>query len=197
MSLTVGGTTAQRKLIENWLRMICWKARVDPTSGKVTFTTDPAPAGACNPTSGCDCLEKLINSKDKAVTIHPETDSKKKIHVPESPLGPAEDTPLDKAHGGVTVPADGSTKGFENNGSPGDGCGSDVHIDMTNNKGQGYDDDGADLWLRLAHELTSGHALQLLNGTCATKKDEAEKQAIDSENKQRSEHGLPLRAIPG
>ncbi len=148
----------------------------------------PAPPGATKLfDSGCECLKALIESPRK-VTIHPVTDPGKKI---KGAAGSDEDT-VEKCGGGATVAKDNG--GYTTPSGPGKGTDgnvgsdADVYIDMTNRNGKGYDH-GMDQWLILAHELTSGHAAQLVAGTCAVAKKDAEAQAIDSENRHRAEHG--------
>lgn len=182
MPLVVNGTGAERQRIMGWLRQICGRLSVDRDTGDTDLST-PSPGGY---RSGCDCLEAIINSH-RTVTIQPWPG-------PDAPLpdggtleglgGCATDIPP----GGSITPAG---PGIGPDGMPGGNT--TVYIDITNNNGHGYDH-GYPIWFVLAHELTTGHAFHLINGTDGPSAAEAEHQAITSEHAHALEHPrLPLR----
>ncbi len=141
----------------------------------------------------CLILNGLLISGSRAVTIQP-------LPGPGSPIPGVPGLTVGDGGGAVTTGGAGSSK--QPDGSPGTGPdgnpGSDctTYVDMSNNGGAGYPH-GAPMWLVLAHELTSGHAFHMTQGTDGPSAAEAETQAIESENTHREEHGLPKHPLPG
>ncbi len=204
MTLQISATDStqiQREQLQTWLKQICWRVKVAIDTGGVSYdSTSSEPADRHGLfEKGCECLKKIIEDRSHAVTIHAATADKK---ITGAVAQGADETTVGKCGGGATVPKN-ATGGYpDDQGHEGSGVGSDVYIDMGNNNGKGYPKPVRDGWLILAHELTGGHAYQLVSGTCAKDKDAAERQAIDSENEQRTEHGgekggYPLRPTGG
>jgi hypothetical protein len=167
------------------LQQICAHAKVDPKTGDVSLTTVSVGYG-----SGCDCLKALISGKRKV-----------KIQLLDCPTRgfPPDHREIGSCLGGATTWTSPSSV-VQPNGNPGRdsrgkvGGDATVYIDRSNNHGRGYNVPGqpnlpCPLWLILAHELTSGHAYHVTRGTSAATQDEAENQAISSENEHRAEHG--------
>jgi hypothetical protein len=174
--------------------------------------------------SGCDCIRTICNSH-RTVTIQPlpkPTSPVPGSGAPPSSSNPAgkPDNTIGEAGGGSTTysPADPlpgknfpPACGYDDDpGKGSDGqVGSDatVYIDMSNNGKNdgtnGYPDhdqvpkpnNGSPMWLILAHELTTGHAYHIVNGTMAFSIIRRETQAQSSENRHRAAHKLPI--IPG
>lgn len=194
MSLWIGGSQASRDRVIRWLQQICWRVRLN-ADGTISRVAGPSVSGAKE--TGCACLEQLISSP-RMVNIYP---LKSKWMKPPGGLplvlygGACTRRP---PMGGVVQP-DGSP-GTGPDGQPGNDT--SVYIDESNNGGKGYVDydrqgnpSPSPMWLKLAHELTSGHALQFVTGTAPQDKKGRENLAIQSENSHRAEHELPSRSL--
>lgn len=182
MPLVVNGTWAERQRIMGWLRQICGRVSVNRDTGATDLST-LSPAGYA---SGCPCIEAIINS-NRTVTIQPWPG-------PDAPL-PGGGTLADAGGGATDVPPGGSmTPGGPGTGPDGlPGGDTTIRIDITNNNGHGYDH-GYPMWFVLGHELTTGHAFHMTQGTDGPTAADAERQAITSEHAHALEHPrLPLR----
>ncbi|TAK67350.1 MAG: hypothetical protein EPO19_11310 [Betaproteobacteria bacterium] len=187
MTLTVNGTAADRATIERWLQEICWRIRVNPTTGAVAQVAGPPAVGAHE--TGCACLDAIIRS-ERTVTVQP-------LAGPNTPV-PGTTTKIKDWGGGVTSIPAGSTGTPANPGKGADGntgASTTTHIDISNNGGAGYPH-GFPMWFVLAHELTTGHASHCVAGTSAATYAGRERQAIGSEHAHADEHGLPKRPLP-
>ena len=187
MTLFVTGrnvTPEHLDLIERWLRQICDRVRVDRKTGRISLVGESADDPY---TTGCDCLEALIESARQTAIVPAKPDT-----VPDN-AGHS----VGHAGGGIARPFDSGAY-EDDEGNPGRGHDGDigthafVWIDMTENWGAGYPH-GAPGWLILAHELTSGHAHTYVHGRAAQTPEGREQQAIDSENEHRREHGWEER----
>lgn len=192
--------------IADWINMICRGVLVNKKTGEAYLTPYHY-----NDEEGCICLAQIIKDKNHTVHIHP-LDSPKE-DVPGSRTAPNKpDKKIGSCNGGATVPSSLDNASSASDGSVGSGSNTDVYIDMSNNNGHGYRIDinsgggvtgaPAELYVILAHELTTGHAYHCITGTLPhptgnEKVDEAarERQAIDSENNFRKQHSLPTRHI--
>jgi hypothetical protein len=188
LTLIINGSPSDRIIIYNWLREICSEVQVDRLNGYVFLIARPDRPIYI---SGCNSLDKIASHR-RVVTINA-------IPYPTTPLPPPYDTINIKIFGGGAITIFepyGSIKNDDNSpgkGVDGDaGTNADVYIDMSNNYGSGYDQ-GIPMWLILAHELTGGHAFHAIHGTSEKDETGKEAQAIDSENRFRTEHRLPLR----
>jgi len=189
MPLVVNGTAAERATIEGWLQQICWRIRVDGTTGAAGMIQGPQAPGAHE--TGCRCLSDIIHGR-RTVTIQP-------LAGPATPVPGTGGVPISAGGGGITTRPAGSEvqandqPGNGPDGNPGSDCTS--FVDISNNGGAGYPH-GYPMWFVLAHELTSGHAFHNTQGTAGRTGIERERQAIASEHDPAIHHSLPLRPLP-
>ncbi|GIV58082.1 MAG: hypothetical protein KatS3mg042_0995 [Rhodothermaceae bacterium] len=184
MPIVVKGTPEEQAIIERWFQEICPGTRINPDTRQVEFT--PAPEQDLTPS--CCCISNLIRSAF-VTTINPVRPD---FVVPDSG-----GRTVRQLGGGATNPLnEGSTLrprlGMEGRSPAGDGSGSDMFLDITDNGGRGYfvvDDQGNPIndpmFLVLAHELCTGHAYHNIRGTRALTPGTREQQAVEHENQVR------------